>query len=294
MGEAWSWIREALLAGGLIATLISILVLVTGSWPPMVVIESNSMQHDEAGEVGSIDAGDLVLVMTQERKDIITFAEATETGGNYEGYVSHGMPGDVIIYQKNGGADTPVIHRALLKVTSNSSGGWDVPGTTLRNVTSITWTFDILCPYHGGDYNLKIEDWNPVHDGYLTKGDNNDCMIDQPAANTQGQGPGLSDEYGNPVQTTKGEWVIGVAGAEIPWVGSIKLGLSNNSQSVPDATWSKLIFTAIILLAIPAIWERIADRAMETAPEVTQAQQEENQKSQLLGDDNQQQSHEEE
>ena len=80
MGEAWSWIREALLAGGLIAVLISVLVLMTGSWPPMVVIESNSMQHDENGEVGSIDAGDLVLVMTPERKDIITFVEATESG----------------------------------------------------------------------------------------------------------------------------------------------------------------------------------------------------------------------
>ena len=208
MGEAWSWIREALLAGGLIAVLISVLVLMTGSWPPMVVIESNSMQHDENGEVGSIDAGDLVLVMTPERKDIITFVEATESGGDFEGYESHGMPGDVIIYQKNGGSDTPVIHRALLEVVENASGGWDVPGTTLRNVSSISWTFDILCPYHGGAYELRIEDWDPVHAGYLTKGDNNDCMIDQPEANTLSQGPGLSDEFGNPVQTTKGEWVL--------------------------------------------------------------------------------------
>ena len=43
MGEAWSWAREALLASGLIATLIAVLVLMTGSWPPMVVIESGSM-----------------------------------------------------------------------------------------------------------------------------------------------------------------------------------------------------------------------------------------------------------
>ncbi len=294
MGEAWSWIREALLAGGLIAALISVLVLMTGSWPPMVVIESNSMQHDENGEVGSIDAGDLVLVMTPERKDIITFVEATESGGDYEGYESHGMPGDVIIYQKNGGLDTPVIHRAMLEVVENSSGGWDVPGTPLRNVSNITWTFDILCSYHGGSYDLKIEEWNPVHAGYITKGDNNDCMIDQPDANALNQGPGLSDENGNPVQTTKEEWVIGVAGAEIPWVGSIKLGLSDNSQSVPDASWSKLIMTAIILLAIPAVWERIADRAMKTAPEVAQAEEEEAQSSQLLSNDNQQQPHEEE
>ena len=137
-------------------------------------------------------------------KDIITFVEATESGGDFEGYESHGMPGDVIIYQKNGGSDTPVIHRALLEVVENTSGGWDVPGTTLRNVFGNSWTFDILCPYHGGAYDLRIEDWDPVHAGYLTKGDNNDCMIDQPEANTLSQGPGLSDEFGNPVQTTKG------------------------------------------------------------------------------------------
>ena len=29
---------------------------------PLVVVESNSMIHSEQGEVGSIDAGDLVLV----------------------------------------------------------------------------------------------------------------------------------------------------------------------------------------------------------------------------------------
>ncbi|MDE0707918.1 MAG: S26 family signal peptidase [Candidatus Poseidoniales archaeon] len=279
MGEAWSWMREAVLASGLIATLITVLVLMTGSWPPMVVIESNSMQHDANGEVGSIDAGDLVLVMSNERKNIITFAEATEEGGIYLGYENHGMPGDVIIYQKNGGTDTPVIHRALLEIVANPSGGWDALGTTLRNVTTITWTFDILCPFHGGEYNLKVEDWDPVHAGYLTKGDNNDCMLDQPAANTQSQGSGLSatnsDGTVSPVQTVKEEWLVGVAGAEIPWVGSIKLGLSNNSDSVPSSTWTKLAFTAIILLAIPAIWERVANRVMETAPEVDQARLEE-------------------
>ena len=278
MGEAWSWFREALLAGGLIATLIAVLVLMTGSWPPMVVVESNSMQHDENGEVGSIDAGDLVLVMSDERQNIITYAEATQDGGAYEGYESHGMPGDVIIYRKNGGSDTPVIHRALLKVVANESGGWDVPGTDLVNVQMITWTFDIQCPYHGGTYNLKVENWDPVHEGYLSMGDNNNqpqCMFDQPSANGEAEGGGLSDGDGNPVQTTKEEWIVGVAGSEIPWVGAIKLGLSNNSDSVPSPTWTKLVITALVLLAIPAIWERVANRTMETAPEVAQARLEE-------------------
>ena len=121
MGEAWSWAREALLAGGLIATLITVLVLMTGSWPPMVVIESGSMMHEDEGNVGAIDPGDLVLVMSDERKTIVTYAEATAEGGEYEGYENHGMPGDVIIYRKNGGTMTPVIHRALLRAVADET-----------------------------------------------------------------------------------------------------------------------------------------------------------------------------
>ena len=33
------------------------------------------------------------------------------------------MEGDVIVFRKNGGSDTPVIHRALLKAIENDSGG---------------------------------------------------------------------------------------------------------------------------------------------------------------------------
>ena len=100
-------------------------------------------------------------------------------------------------------------------------------------------------------------------------------MFDQPSANGETEGGGLSDGDGNPVQTTKEEWIVGVAGSEIPWVGAIKLGLSNNSDSVPSPTWTKLVITALVLLAIPAIWERVANRTMESAPEVAQARLEE-------------------
>ncbi|MEC9089945.1 MAG: hypothetical protein VYC11_01090, partial [Candidatus Thermoplasmatota archaeon] len=63
--------------------------------------------------------------------------------------------------------------------------------------------------------------------------------------------------------------------SEIPWVGAVKLGLSNNSDEVPGSSWTKLLLTAIVLLAIPAIWEKFANQIMETAPEVEQAKVEE-------------------
>ena len=55
-------LREIVLAVGMISILVVALWAHTGSMPPLVVVESNSMQHDPTGEVGTIDAGDLVLV----------------------------------------------------------------------------------------------------------------------------------------------------------------------------------------------------------------------------------------
>ena len=310
MGEAWAWAREALLASGLIATLIAVLVLMTGSWPPMVVIESGSMMHEDEGNVGAIDPGDLVLVMSEDRKNIITYAEAIEDGGPYEGYENHGMPGDVIIYRKNGGTMTPVIHRALMRAVADETatpergvedpcigndGSWDpltidadgqagtciltwsVPGTTVNNATSISLELDYLC---NNGQKLTVSNWDPGHAGYLTSGDNivtNGCNVDQYAAvgETTHTWRGLTDENGEAVGAVRDDWLVGVAGGEIPWVGAIKLGLSDNSAFVPGSTWTKLVISAFILLAIPAIWERVANHTMETAPEVEQALSEE-------------------
>ena len=55
-------LREIILAGAMIGILVLGLWAHTGSMPPLVVVESSSMIHDIDGEVGSIDAGDLILV----------------------------------------------------------------------------------------------------------------------------------------------------------------------------------------------------------------------------------------
>ena len=95
-------LRELLLAVVMILILILGLWTHTGTMPPLVVVESSSMIHEESGEVGSIDAGDLILVMDTPYSNIVTFAEASNPNGVNYGYEMHGMYGDVIIYQKNG------------------------------------------------------------------------------------------------------------------------------------------------------------------------------------------------
>ena len=54
-----SLVLELALAVGMIACLVGAMFIHTGSMPPLVVVESKSMIHEEGGEIGSIDAGDL-------------------------------------------------------------------------------------------------------------------------------------------------------------------------------------------------------------------------------------------
>ena len=92
--------REVFLAGGLVSLLLGAMYLSTGTFPPMVVVESGSMMHDDDGKIGVIDPGDLILVVNPERKDVVTYVEATDPSDENFGYESHGMYGDVIVFSK--------------------------------------------------------------------------------------------------------------------------------------------------------------------------------------------------
>ena len=261
------YFREAFLAIGLVFLLLGTMWLATGMFPPMVVVESGSMKHTDDGSLGAIDPGDLVLVMNPERVDIITYVEASEESNPNYGYEMHGMYGDVIIYQKNGGSDTPVIHRAILKAVLNSTSDgqktWDVPGTNLVNVSSINLVLDYPCSYHGGSYNLEIIDWIPNHSGYLTTGDNpdtNGCKIDQIVATGQDARNGLKDENNQPVTAVKDDWIVGVASSEIPWVGSIKLFFSGTSSFVSTQTWSNLMTLIAVVVIVPMVFDLLSNQ----------------------------------
>ncbi len=305
MSGSYGWIREILLAAGMIFVLYGSLVLMTGSSPPMVVVESQSMMTDDESHVGIIDPGDIILVTDSDRRNIVTYAEATELDNRFSGYSTHGMPGDVIIYKKNGGNDTPVIHRAILFASANettpiesngtcingeldenlvlSDGSvgaciltWDVRGTSVTNVTSISMNLTgYSCQSHGY---LMIQNWIPEHEGYLTSGDNprtNGCTVDQLiATGHSGSGPhyfGLRDEFGNPVTAVRSEWVSGIAGPEIPWFGIVKLAASNNSSQVTSDAWNSLIISIVILLSSVMIIEKSMTKIIASSPEFNQS-----------------------
>ena len=306
-----------LLAVAMIAFLVLGLWAHTGTMPPLVVVESSSMIHEENGEVGSIDAGDLILVMDTPYDNIITFAEASDRSNKYHGYETHGMEGDVIIYHKNGDEGTPIIHRAILRVepsqttspnrlAANDSdycpnGGtwdgavededgeigtcvltWSVPGTNVTNSDTITIRFD---GYNAGYYDCKrmahanvepylvVWNWQPKHSGIVTLGDNNQCSVDQGGLVVNGSS-GIHSASGvaGPVRE---DWLVGVAGGEIPWLGTVKLMLSGadspGTQYVPG---SSFLFLAMVIGGIifaPVGLEVMLKKIMQESPEMRQA-----------------------
>jgi signal peptidase I len=304
-------VLELGLAVGMIACLIGAMFIHTGSMPPLVVVESSSMVHDEGGEIGSIDAGDLILVHQQPADTIVTFAEATDPSNPAFGYTQHGLEGDVIIYDKNGEGGTPIIHRAILRAVAEqtalpdrgggepcAAGGtydalltaadgllgaciltWSVPGTSVTDVENITVAFDgnqagyydCKRPAHAGiEAHLVVENWVPKHQGMLTLGDNNKCSVDQGADAVRGSA-GVHSPSGV-VGPIRDAWVLGVAGGELPWLGTVKLMFggpgSYGTGDVPSSSFVALFALIAFVVVVPQISEAVFRKVLATAPEL--------------------------
>ena len=317
-----SLLRELVLAAGMIGVLILALWAHTGSMPPLVVVESSSMVHDPDGEIGSIDAGDLILVHNSPYSSIVTFSEATQPGNANFGYETHGLAGDVIIYAKNGEDGTPIIHRAILRVAANQTstpdrsldstasesalcpnGGeydpfsmdsdgqkgtcvhtWDAVGTSVLDVEKIVLAFDgeqtgyYDCdrPAHAGvkEY-MEITGWIPEHAGIMTLGDNNQCSVDQGSQVVSGSS-GVHSSTGV-VGPIVEEWLLGVAGGEIPWMGTVKLMVSNSGPGTvyfPTSSFLYLFSTIAAILILPSVAEFAINNVIKNSPEAEKAVEE--------------------
>ena len=298
-------VRELVLAAGMITLLVLAMWAHTGSMPPLVVVESNSMQHDSDGEIGTIDAGDLILVHSPDDNRIITFAEATDSKSDYYGYESLGMEGDVIIYERNGESDsTPIIHRALFEISIGESvpaenqddceGGvfwnglcitsWSVPGSDQVNVKEINLVFDGVntgkyacggvAAQHGSEW-FSVENYSPMNPGYITLGDNNDCNDDQGVFEFA---QGLNSIHSGMIRPVQEDWVIGISGAEIPWLGTVKLMVSGGDSpgvsQVPGASFVYLIVFVIVVLLLPLIIDPTINSILRRSPEAIEAERE--------------------
>jgi len=95
--------REILWVVAVVGGIALLLFLVSGTWPAVVAVESESM-------LPNMQVNDLVFVVQKDRFGPL---QTYETGRN-TGYIRFGNYGDVIIYKPNGASHIhPIIHRAM-------------------------------------------------------------------------------------------------------------------------------------------------------------------------------------
>lgn len=242
-------IKDVITAVIVILIIVSVMFAYTGVWPPMVVIESGSMMHDDSpyGKTGTIDPGDFTFVKkVNGRNDVVTYYQGEKTG-----YKTYNNYGDVIIYVKNGAGGTPVIHRAMcwveVNITENGTF-YDIPELNYYHISTI-----IITELNLNNYDPKVN-----HSGFLTRGDHNTQCDQDPSA-------GIEDEWGRKVEIVKPEWIIGKARGEIPWFGGIKLSVddwsqgTNNAGNVAQDCWVMLGVSLMIIFLLPVSADYIYD-----------------------------------
>ena len=213
--EEWVvFVREVASSLAVVAAVGLLLFAVSGLWPPMVAIESPSMEPH-------MERGDLVFLMEEHR--FAGGAAYDGTGvvpyqaGAAAGYKEFSEYGDVIVYQPDGDeASTPIIHRARFWV--NDSENWYEKADE---------------EYLGGVESCEeLANCPAPHGGFITKGDNNG-LYDQ------------VDTGGGPISgPVRSEWVIGTAEFRIPWLGQIRLlfGSAGTSIGSPASSVSSVGF----------------------------------------------------
>ena len=191
------YLLDLVSSAGAVVAVGLLLFAVSGVWPPLVAIESGSMEPH-------IDTGDLVFVMDEDR--FAGDGAYADTGivpanrGASTGYTTFQQSGDVIVFQPDGEErTTPVIHRAMFWI--NESENW----------------YDKADPdYIDAENCEELRNCPAESAGFVTKGDNNagyDQVDGLPSC-----GPGACD----PVRKS---WIVGTAEVRVPLLGNIRLQL---------------------------------------------------------------------
>ena len=249
-------VKDIGLAIGSVVIVFLLTFAYSGNWPPMVVIESGSMEHDNNplyseprySHIGTIDTGDLVVVKKVKKSDIVTYLEGKKTD-----YKKYGDYGDVIVYYKNGIETydgqpvTPVIHRAMawVEVVDKENETYYIPEID----TTFQGKIQLAEIGLGGGASIQ----NIQNSGYITKGDS-----------TGNPHPDQLTHYditGAPVQPVDPGWVVGMAKGELPWFGLIKLRVTqpDNYYEAPPQCRTMLWASMFIVLAWPVLAGQLWD-----------------------------------
>jgi signal peptidase len=192
-------LREVGFSFGIVLLIGLLLFSVSGVWPPMVAVESESMEPN-------IDKYDLIIVTEPGRfapemadeTGVVTAQSVSESV-----YESFDGAGSVVVYENPESFGPPVIHRAHFYVEAGEN-----------------WYDQANPDYITADSCDELDQCPAPHAGYITKGDNNESNAQYDQAN------GIA-----PV--VKPEWVSGIAHVRIPRVGYIRLALTGAASVGP-------------------------------------------------------------
>ncbi|WP_435119595.1 S26 family signal peptidase [Halolamina sp. C58] len=188
--------REMVTSMATVALVGLLLFAISGVWPPMVAVESGSMNPN-------MQKGDLIFVTEPGR--FAPDAARGDTGvvthrvGEEVGYKTFNDFGTVVIYERRSGP--PVIHRARF---------WVEDGENWYDEANKAWI-------EGADNCAEMDNCPAPHAGFITKGDNN----------------AYYDQTRNIREPVKPEWLIGTARLRIPYLGWVRLGFSGAATTGP-------------------------------------------------------------
>ncbi|PSP16900.1 S26 family signal peptidase [Halobacteriales archaeon QH_10_67_13] len=183
--------RDLLVSIAIVLLFGGYLFAISGVWPPMVAVESGSMEPN-------LERTDLVFVMDTDRFQpegtVADTGVVVARDGARTGYGQFGNPGDVIVFEPDGNGDrTPIIHRAMFWVEEGER-----------------WVDRANDRFLGGaDSCAAVAGCPAPHDGFITKGDDNRAY-DQVGA-------------GRVSQPVRPAWVIGTAELRLPGAGWVRL-----------------------------------------------------------------------
>lgn len=220
------------------------LIAYTGFFFPFSSVVSESMQHDnDRSEIGTIDTGDIVIVMDPSKAEITSYVMGTQNGNG-----SFDMSGSVIIYNRDN-THNPVIHRAIVWL--------DYDATTKK------WSSAELKGYTAGDwYSDSGKKWNDIRGTlHITVGNkeayvNLDTLHKKSGYLTMGDNPVTNNNFDQSVGIINHpiglDDIRSVPVMEIPWFGMLKLYINGNTHisHVPNSMPLLIMLIALIFSAL--------------------------------------------
>ncbi|GEM_PF-6302965 len=264
--RAWRRVRRAGSRFRLLRDVVGALLLVVlvvgalaaaagGTWPPFLVIESESMMHDAPhespyGRLGTVDVGDIVFVRSVH--------SASDVQLWVDGGPSHyGRPGDVIAYAQDGDrGNTTIVHRAItwIDVVRLPNGSTQYRVKWIDHQVRVFGDTGVYLPDLGFDERFGFtptDGYRPAYSGFITKGDN---AFTNPAPD---QAIGIS-------RIVDPSWVDAKAYGEVPWMGLAKLALQVGATNpdvpgyyrvgnafAPLELWTCFFATLGVVIAVP-------------------------------------------